>query len=206
LSQATAYLTLNLKSLGFTTFHTNLLTIPAYVLFIVNLLFWTWLSEKINQRFLTGLVSQIWCLPLLIALEFLGVGASKWVRYVISMLLVGAPYVHAINVAITSRNAGSVRTRTTASALYNMTVQASNVIASQIYRADDKPLYRTGNKVLIAITCYNMVLFVGAKLFYVWRNNIRDKRWRSMSQEERETYLATTTDTGNKLLTFRFAE
>lgn len=199
-------MTLNLKSLGFTTFHTNLLTIPAYVLFIVNLLFWTWVSEKINQRFLTGLVSQIWCLPLLIALEFLGAGVSKWVRYTISVLLVGAPYVHAINVAITSRNAGSVRTRTTASALYNMTVQASNVIASQIYRADDAPLYKTGNKVLIAITAYNMVLFVGAKLFYMWRNTIRDKRWTSMSQEERETYLATTTDTGNKLLTFRFAE
>lgn len=87
-----------------------------------------------------------------------------------------------------------------------MTVQASNVIASQIYRADDAPLYKTGNKVLIAITAYNMVLFVGAKLFYMWRNTIRDKRWTSMSQEERETYLATTTDTGNKLLTFRFAE
>ena len=198
-------MTLNLKSLGFSTFHTNLLTIPAYVLFIINLLFWTWFSEKINQRFLTGLVSQIWCLPLLIVLEVLGVGASKWVRYALSVLLVGAPYVHAINVAITSRNAGSVRTRTTASALYNMTVQASNVIASQIYRTDDAPLYRTGNKILIAITCYNIVLFVSAKFFYVWRNNIRDKRWESMSQEERETYLATTTDKGNKLLTFRFA-
>ena len=198
-------MTLNLKSLGFSTFHTNLLTIPAYVLFIINLLFWTWFSEKINQRFLTGLVSQIWCLPLLIVLEFLGVGVSKWVRYAVSVLLVGAPYVHAINVAITSRNAGSVRTRTTASALYNMTVQASNVIASQIYRTDDAPLYRTGNKILIAITCYNIVLFVSAKFFYVWRNNIRDKRWKSMSQEERETYLATTTDKGNKRLTFRFA-
>jgi Major Facilitator Superfamily len=204
-SQATAYLSLTIKSLDFTTFQTNLLTIPAYVLFIVNLLFWTWFSEKTNQRFLTGLTSQLWCLPLLIILEFLGPGANRWGRYVLSILLVGAPYVHAINVAITSRNAGSVRTRTVASALYNMTVQASNVIASQIYRTDDKPLYRTGNKVLIAITCYNILLFIGAKFFYVWRNSIREKRWAAMSQEERETYLATTTDKGNKLLTFRFA-
>jgi hypothetical protein len=204
-SQATAYLSLTIKSLHFTTFQTNLLTIPAYVLFIINLLFWTWFSEKTNQRFLTGLASQIWCLPLLIILEFLGTGASRWGRYTLSILLVGAPYVHAINVAITSRNAGSVRTRTVASAMYNMTVQASNVIASQIYRTDDAPLYRTGNKVLIVITCYNILLFVGAKFFYVWRNNIREKRWAGMSQEERETYLATTTDKGNKLLTFRFA-
>ena len=205
ITQVTAYLSLILKSLNFGTFETNLLTIPAYVIFIINLLFWTWVSEKINQRFLTGLVSQIWCFPLLVVLEFLGVGASRWGRYVLSILLVGAPYVHAINVAITSRNAGSVRTRTVASALYNMTVQASSVIGSQIYRTPDAPLYRTGNKVLIAICCYNVVLFVGAKLFYVWRNNVRDKQWKSMSQAEKETYLATTTDKGNKLLTFRFA-
>ncbi|KAK4615775.1 hypothetical protein CLAFUW4_10574 [Fulvia fulva] len=35
----TAYLPLNLKALGFGTFETNLLTIPAYVLFILQLLF-----------------------------------------------------------------------------------------------------------------------------------------------------------------------
>ena len=163
------------------------------------------MSEKINQRFLTGLVSQFWCLPLLIVLEVLGLGASRWIRYTMSIMLVGAPYVHAINVAITSRNAGSVRTRTVASALYNMTVQASNIYGAQIYRTSDAPLYRTGNKVLIGLTVYNIFLFVGAKVFYVWRNNIRDRRWNALSQEEKETYLATTTDKGNKRLTFRFA-
>jgi hypothetical protein len=121
---ATAYLTLNLKSLGFSTFHTNLLTIPAYVLFIGNLLFWTWVSERTNQRFLTGLISQIWSLPLLVTLEVLPVGTSQWVKWALSVLLVRAPYAHAINVAITSRNAGSVRTRTVASALYQRSQQA----------------------------------------------------------------------------------
>ncbi len=129
---ATSYLTLNLKSLGFSTFHTNLLTIPAYVLFIVNLLWVVWLSEKTNQSFLTGLISQIWCLPLLIALEVLPAGTSPRVKWALDVLLVATPYVHAINVAITSRNAGSVRTRTVASALYNMFVQASNVIGSNV--------------------------------------------------------------------------
>ena len=128
----TQYLTLQLKAAGFGTFETNLLTIPAYVLFIINLLWCTWLSEKINQRFLIGLISQIWALPVLIALELLHKSEGPWVKWALAVLLVGSPYVHAIIVAITSRNAGSVRTRTVASALYNMCVQASNVIGSNV--------------------------------------------------------------------------
>jgi hypothetical protein len=92
------YLTLTLKALGFSTFNTNLLVIPSSVLFILQLQFWTWLSEKFNQRFLIGLLSQVWAIPLLIALETLPVKFphSNWVRYAISSLIVGYPYVHAI--------------------------------------------------------------------------------------------------------------
>ncbi|KAJ8115564.1 hypothetical protein OPT61_g2816 [Boeremia exigua] len=200
-----SYLTLQLRSLGYGTFETNLLTIPAYVIFIIQLLFWTWASERVNDRFLVGLVSQIWALPLLVALECIASNASPWSRWALAILVVGHPYVHAILVAITSRNAGTVRTRTVASALYNMFVQASSIIGSNIYREDDKPLYRRGNKVLIAICVYNFALFIGAKIFYVLVNKNRDTVWNSMSKEDKETYLETTKDKGNKRLDFRFA-
>ncbi|RDI89187.1 Methylthioribulose-1-phosphate dehydratase [Venturia inaequalis] len=202
---ATSYLTLQLKANGFGTFRTNLLTIPAYVLFIIGLLFWTWVSEKINQRFLVGLASQIWALPLLIALEFIPGSTSAWTKWALSTLLVGSPYVHAILVSTTSRNAGSVRLRTVASAFYNMCVQTSSIIGSNIYREHDKPMYRTGNKVLIAICCYNFALFIGAKLFYVHVNKKRAAIWDAMTHEQRDTYLSTTKDRGNKRLDFRFA-
>lgn len=136
----TQYLTLQLKAAGFGTFETNLFTIPTYVIFIMQLLFWTWVSEKTDQRFLTGLVSQIWALPILIALETITKSTGPWVKWALSTLLVGAFYVHAILVAITSRNAGSVRTRTVASALYNMCVQASSVIGSNVSDAPIEPL------------------------------------------------------------------
>jgi len=129
---ATTYISLELKSLGFSTFHTNLLTIPAYVIFIVNLLIWTWISERFNQRLLLGVGAEIWALALLIALEVLPDDASTWARWVLLIMLIGMPYVHAIIVAITSRNAGSVRTRTVASAVYNMMVQASNIIGNNV--------------------------------------------------------------------------
>jgi hypothetical protein len=86
-----------------------------------------------------------------------------------------------------------------------MCVQASNIIAQNIYRDDDKPLYRRGNKVLIAICAFNFFLFAGAKLYYVTLNKKRDKIWGGMSKDEKETYLETTKDKGNKRLDFRFA-
>jgi hypothetical protein len=92
----TAYLTLNLKTLGFDTFQTNLLTVPAWFLYLLQLLFWTWLSEKINNRFLCVLITQLWYLPLVIALELLPATASPWAWYAVSALLIGHPYTHAI--------------------------------------------------------------------------------------------------------------
>ena len=130
---ATSYITLELKSLKFGTFDISLLTIPAYVIFIINLLLFTWVSERINLRLLLGCVAEIWCLALLIALETLPDHASAWGRWVILVLLVGSPYVHAILVSMASRNAGSVRTRTVASAVYNMMIQASNIIGNNVW-------------------------------------------------------------------------
>lgn len=75
----------------------------------------------------------------------------------------------------------------------------------QIYRDGDKPLYRTGNKVLIAICAYNMAVFVGTKLFYVYINKQREQKWNNMTTEEKDHYLSTTKDKGNKRLDFRFA-
>lgn len=126
------YLTLILKDAGYGTFTTNLLTIPAYCIFILNLLFWCFLSEKINERFLLATISQFWVLPLFIALEALPTTRSPWATWILSVLIYSMPYFHPVIVAITSRNAGTVRTRTVASALYNMMVQTSNIIGANV--------------------------------------------------------------------------
>jgi hypothetical protein len=35
-------------------------------------------------------------------------------------------------------------------------------------------MYRTGNKVLIGIACWSLVMFIIAKYYYVWRNKYVD--------------------------------
>lgn len=198
------YLTLSLKAIGFSTFQTTLLSIPVTVFASINLLLVTELTERFHQISLIGLLTQLWTLPLLIVLYTSAGSLSHWGLYAVTFVLLGWPSPHAAHVGWCSRLSNTVRTRTVSAALYNITIQFSGIASSNIYRADDKPLYRRGNKQLIAINIATVVLYALAKAYYVRRNQWKKARWEKLSPEERATYLETTTDKGNKRLDFLF--
>ncbi|KAL4965835.1 major facilitator superfamily domain-containing protein [Aspergillus stella-maris] len=204
-SPSDQYLTLTLRGLGFDTFNSNLLSIPAQIATTINMLILTYVSVKWNQRALLGLFTQFWFLPCLIALAVLPEGTPRWGSYALVTVILSYPTPHPMQVGWCSSNSNTVRTRTVSAALYNMMVQVQAIISSNIYREDDKPLYRRGNRVLIGINCLNIVLYLLAKLYYVRRNKARDAVWDKMTPEEKEEYLNTTRDQGNKRLDFRFA-
>ncbi|KAF3014341.1 hypothetical protein E8E15_003623 [Penicillium rubens] len=202
---AQSYLTLQLRSQGFTTFQTNLLTIPSAVLAIITLIAITWIAERTNQRLLWGVGVEVWNIVLLIALELLPQKSMPWPRWAILTLLVGGPSIHPVVVALTSRNAGSVRTRTVASALYNMSVQLSNIAGANVYQEKDAPYYKNGNKVLIALAVVSGFLFIFAKFYYDWWNRRNTAKWDAMTSEQREFYLRENPVLTNKRIDFRFA-
>ncbi|KAE8368952.1 hypothetical protein BDV27DRAFT_141643 [Aspergillus caelatus] len=174
------YLTLTLRGMGFNTFVTNLLTIPYTFAQIPTMLILTYLSERFGH-------------------------INKWVAWVILTIFLSIPSAHPIQVAWNSRNSNTVRSRTVSAAVYNMCVQASGIIASNIYRKDDAPRYKRGNRVLVGLVVSNIFIYMFTKAYYVWRNASRDRKWDAMSEEEKRVYLATTKDEGNKRLDFRFA-
>lgn len=123
-----------------------------------------------------------------------------------------------------------MRTRTVGSAVYNMLCQTGSIISSnvcfviprdillyrwlvlcltyllfQIYRTDDKPYYRKGNKILLALVGWNVLVTIFIKLYYMRRNKKREQLWNAMSPDQKQHYLRTTKDEGNKKLDFRFA-
>ncbi|KAI2630865.1 MFS general substrate transporter [Hypoxylon sp. NC1633] len=199
------YLSYILRQIGFNVFEANLLAIPSQFLFAVNLLIVTWISRRVGERSIISSSSNIWIFPWILALVLLPDDASPWVRYAMLTGLLSYPYCHAILVGWTAKNSNAVRTRAVSAALYNMFVQSGNIIASNIYRDDDQPLYRRGNRILLGITVFNIVLFYFVKAFYVWRNRLRDRRWNAMTKEEQESYVLTTKDEGMQRLDFRFA-
>ncbi|KAG9127899.1 hypothetical protein FRC07_007745 [Ceratobasidium sp. 392] len=198
------YLTLTLRSLGFSTLNSNLLTIPSSVLFIINNLLLVTLSRVVNERSFVCSIGSIWMLPLLVALAVLPDDTNAWIRYTIVTLLIAYPYAHPILVAWNSQNSGTVRTRTVSAALYNIFVQAGSVISTRIYNESDRPFYHKGNKVLIGICVWNTILFWLVKFYYIQRNKWKAARWNAMTTDEKAHYLETTTDKGNKRLDFVF--
>ncbi|TVY60831.1 putative transporter [Lachnellula suecica] len=200
------YLTLTLKGLGFGVFKTNLLVIPSTVLHMITMLAMTYAAEIWGELTLTSAIGQIWALPFLAYLYAVDITKiNKWTAFGIMSLLLSYPSAHPIQVAWNSRNSNAVRSRTVSAALYNMFVQASGIIASNIYRADDAPRYRRGNRVLLSLCVMNLGLYGLTKIYYIWRNKTRAAKWDAMTEDERVNYLATTTDEGNKRLDFRFA-
>lgn len=192
--------------LTFSQFNANLLSIPNQVISCFTLFGATWFSEFINQRMLTASTQNIWLLPCLIALRWWpGAQVNAWATFALMTVLLSCPYTHVINVSLTSRNSGSVRTRSVSAAFYNITVQVGTIISSNIYRENDKPLYHKGNEALLGIDVCAIVLFVFAKVYYVWRNKQREAKWSAMTEEEQADYVLNTKDEGNKRLDFRFA-
>ncbi|KAK6225442.1 major facilitator superfamily transporter [Colletotrichum tabaci] len=198
------YLTLTLRELGFNSQDTNLLSIPPQFLGAICMLIMTYLSEIWDTRALFGAFTQLWYLPNLVAMAVLPSNTSPWAQYAVVTVLLSYPSPHAMHVSWASRNSHSVRTRAVSAALYNMMVQIARVIYSNIYREDDRPEYRRGNRVLIGICCMNICVYLLAKLFYMWCNKKREKEWNAMTGEQQIHYLETTKDKGSARKDIRF--
>ncbi|PVH96617.1 MFS general substrate transporter [Periconia macrospinosa] len=205
------YLTITLRRLGFDTFQTNLLTIPAQAGAAVTIVIMTWMSEHFDQRAIFGAFTQIWMLPCVVALLTMPAGAftgdgggNVWSVFAVTTVLLSFPSPHAIHVSWASRNSHSVRTRAISTALYNMIVQLSRVIHANIYREEDEPIYRNGNRALVGICIANICIYAGGRFYYMWRNKSKARKWGAMTREEQSHYLATTSQTGSKRLDTRF--
>ncbi|TID15803.1 hypothetical protein CANINC_004332 [Pichia inconspicua] len=205
-STLSSYMTLLLRGMGFNVFHTNLLCIPFNVLKLVVLLSMSWLNERVGNIFGLALIQPLWTTICVGILRFWGgTMVNKWGTYVVLTIMLGDPYIHAMMVSACSRNSSSIKTRTVSASLYNMFVQAGSIVASNIYRTPDKPLYHTGNAVLFGFCLAMFPILIFTKWFYWFLNKKKDAKWSAMSEEEKEYYIEHTTDKGAKRLDFRFS-
>ncbi|GAA97240.1 hypothetical protein E5Q_03917 [Mixia osmundae IAM 14324] len=201
--QTGAYLTLVLRSFGFSTLNTNLLTVPGLVFYLFNMVWLAIVARRTKQAAWTSQIATVWIIPLLIALIALPSSASYWIRYALIELIQSQPYVHPILIGLVSANSGTVQTRTVSAALYNMSVQAGSIIGSNIYQPSDEPLYRKGNAALLAITVFTGFLLIFISYLFPWLNRRRARQWAQSSEQEKLDILLGQR-ASNKRIDFRF--
>lgn len=81
------YMTLTLKRLGFSTFDSNMLTIPAAVLQIITMLVLAKSSDHFNERTFHAFFGELWIMPLLISLIALPDGGRNYPRFALTTLV-----------------------------------------------------------------------------------------------------------------------
>lgn len=126
-----AYLSLTLKRIGFSTFDSNMLSIPSAALQIILMLVLSKSSEYFGERTFHSFFGEFWSLPLLAALLGLPDHGHDWARFSITTLISGYPYFHPIVSAWISENTFDVQKRAITAATYNVVVQIGAVIASR---------------------------------------------------------------------------
>jgi hypothetical protein len=207
-SPVQGYLTLTLKRLGFSTFNSNMLTIPSAVLQVITMLALAYSSDYFNERTLHCIFGEFWIMPLLVALLTLPDGGREWSRFSLITLISGYPYFHPLVSSWISENTFDVKKRAITAATYNVIVQIGSLISSQIYRKYDGPYYKQGNSVLVAMCALSLLTFVVQRQVLVRLNRKKQREWEGMTSEEKAVYQADTVareKEGNKRLDFRFA-
>lgn len=224
-----AYLTLTLKRIGFSTFDSNMLTVPSAVLQIITMLALAYSSNYFNERAFHCIFGEAWIMPLLIAMLTIPDGGRDWSRFTLVTMISGCecsflqgrsrditnshacledPYFHPIVSSWISENTFDVKKRAITAATYNVIVQVGSLIGSQIYRAYDAPYYKRGNAVLVSICGLSLITFVIQRQVLVHLNKKKDAAWEAMTSEERAAYQddkeAREKD-GNKRYDFRFS-
>jgi len=91
-SPVQGYLSLTLRRIGFSTFDSNMLSIPSAVLQIILMLALAYSSNHFSERTLHCFIGEFWCLPLLVALLTLPAGGHEWGRFTITTMIAGCEY------------------------------------------------------------------------------------------------------------------
>lgn len=199
------YLSLTLRDLGFSVLATNMLSIPYSVIAIISMVLVTWLAEIYKARAYLVIFTAVWILACLFPLRYWPQAQENvWGTFALLTVLLGHAPVWPLTTAWCMANSNSVRSRAVSSAVVNMFNQAAGIIASNIYRDDDKPLYHRGNVDLIGCAFGSIGACLAARYYYIWRNKQNKKKWDSLTQQEQEQYLATTKHEGNKRINFQF--
>jgi hypothetical protein len=200
----TNYLPTIIKTAGFSTTESNLLTAPSYIINLIFSIIIARSSDRFGNVAFHALIGSIWSLIGFVVLEVLPDTSNKWSLYGAALFCASAPSWHGMQIAWMSSNLAPLGKRTLALGAVIGAANINGVPGSQIYAASDAPYFHRGNWINIGLQIATVVLFLAQRFRYSITNSIRAKKWNNMTEDEKKTYNETTKHLGSDRLDFQF--
>ncbi|KAF7115295.1 hypothetical protein CNMCM5793_001931 [Aspergillus hiratsukae] len=169
-----------IKSFGFTTKETELLTIPGGMVSVISILTGTYLAGRFDQRILSliGILSCGLLGGCLMAFSHGGMqGAELTGSYLTNCVGAALPLVY----SIAGANVAGHTKKVTMNAIVLMSFCLGNILGPLTFRTEDEPDYIPAKIAIVATVSVSIVFCVLLKCYYMWENRRRDMK----SEEER---------------------
>ncbi|ORZ10845.1 major facilitator superfamily domain-containing protein [Absidia repens] len=166
-------------------------------------------SDKHGQVALHGLIGALWSLAgyillFLLPVELNDVVGGKWTFYGIAIFSAASPSSHGMHIAWMSSNLAPIGKRTLALGAVIGAANINGVPGSMIYQSKDAPRYYHGNMICICLQVTVIGLWLFQRGRYVYKNTSRKAKWCTMTDNDKEVYLKTTSDIGSQRLDYHF--
>jgi hypothetical protein len=108
-----------------------MLSTPSAILQIILMLALARSSEWFGECIFHCFIGEFWSLPLLAVLLGLPAYGYNWVRFAITIMILGYSYFHPIFALWISENTFNIKKRAIIAATYNIIIQVGSVISSR---------------------------------------------------------------------------
>lgn len=162
-----------IKSFGFTTKETELLTIPGGVVSVISILTGTYLAGRFDQRILSliGILSCGLLGGCLMAFSHGGMkGAELAGNYLTNCVGAALPLVY----SVAGANVAGHTKKVTMNAIVLMAFCLGNILGPLTFRTKDEPDYIPAKIALVATVSLAIVFCVLLKCYYVYENRRRE--------------------------------
>ncbi|KAK4193244.1 hypothetical protein QBC35DRAFT_100222 [Podospora australis] len=163
-------------SFGFGRLESNaMLTIGSWILLVLNIL-WGWLADKYQKRGLMVFLGVLGLWGFTVGNRILITSTNGDLRFgILVMAIAFQANWHAVNGAWLALNAKSSGERSITMAIFVMGANTAGIIGSQLFQAEDAPVYQKGWTSIMGLTSASLVMAIIANSQY-WLLNKFQKR------------------------------
>ncbi|CAH0023578.1 unnamed protein product [Clonostachys rhizophaga] len=176
-SSLNSYAPTLVQGFGFGRLESNLLVSVGYWILLFVILLWGWASDKLRVRGPFVLLGLTLLFIFNVVNRCIITSQSAILRYVMlaATIAISWPW-HPVNGSWLSLNAKTPGERSVTMAIHIMSANCAGIVGGQLFRSEDKPLYRNGWTVIVCLSAASVAFALVANAVYYLGNQRKLRR------------------------------